>query len=71
MLVFITFYRVSERVFLMQQAHIVDRLVRITNFYEKIDEFNDKPVLTLGQHSRVQYSTRPIPYEQVKGIVEK
>ena len=55
----------------MQQAHIVDRPVRITNFHEKIDEFNDKPVLTLGQHSRVHYSTRPIPFEQVKGIVEK
>ena len=55
----------------MQQAHIVDRPVRITNFHEKIDEFNDKPVLTLGQHSRVDYSTRPIPFEQVKGIVEK
>ena len=55
----------------MQQVHIVDRPVRITNFHEKIDEFNDKPVLTLGQHSRVDYSTRPIPFEQVKGIVEK
>ena len=55
----------------MQQAHIVDRPVRITNFHEKIDKFHDKPVLTLGQHSRVGYSTRPIPFEQVKGIVEK
>ena len=55
----------------MQQAHIVDRPVRTTNFHEKIDEFNDEPVLTLSQHSRVHYSTRPIPIEQVKGIVEK
>ena len=55
----------------MQQAHTVDRPVRITHFHEKIDEFNDKPVLTLGQQSRVQYSTRPIPFEHVKGIVEK
>ena len=55
----------------MQQAHIVDRPVRTTNFHEKIDEFNDEPVLTLSQHSRVHYSTRPIPFEQVKGIVEK
>ena len=51
---------------LMQQAHTVDRPVRIKNFNEKIDEFNDKPVLTLGQQSRVQYSTRPIPFEHVK-----
>ena len=56
---------------LMQQAHTVDRPVRIANFHEKIDEFNDKPVLTLGQQSRVQYSTRPIPFEHVKRIVEK
>ena len=56
---------------LMQQAHTFDRSVRITNFYEKIDDFNDKPVLTLGQQSRLQYSTRPIPFEHVKGIVEK
>ena len=56
---------------LMQQAHTVDRPVRIVNFHEKMDEFNDKPVLTLGQQSRVQYSTRPIPFEPVKGIVEK
>ena len=55
----------------MQQAHTVDRPVRITNFHEKIDEFNDKPVSTLSQQSRVQYSTRPIPFEHVKGIVEK
>ena len=38
---------------LMQQAHTFDRSVRITNFYEKIDDFNDKPVLTLGEQSRV------------------
>ena len=38
---------------LMQQAHTVDRPVRITNFHEKIDEFNDKSVSTLGQQSRV------------------
>ena len=38
---------------LMQQAHTVDRPVRITNFHEKIDEFNDKPVSTLSQQSRV------------------
>ena len=37
---------------LMQQAHTVDRPVRITNFHEKIDEFNDKPVLTLGQQGQ-------------------
>ena len=55
----------------MQQAHTVDRPVKITNFHEKIDAFNDKPVLTLGQQSRVHYSTRPIPFEHVKGIVEK
>ena len=39
----------------MQQAHSVDRPVKITNCHEKIDEFNDKPVLTLGQQSRVKY----------------
>ena len=44
---------------LMQQAHAVDRPVTITNVYKKIDHFNDKPVLTLGQLLRVQYSTRP------------
>ena len=55
----------------MQQAHTVDRPARITNFHEKIDEFNDKPILTLGQQSRVQYSTRPVPFEHVKGIAEK
>ena len=56
---------------LTQQAHTVDRPVRITNFHEKIGEFNDKPVSKLVQQSRVQYSTRPIPFEHVKGIVEK
>ena len=53
----------------MQQAHTVDRPVRITNFHEKIGEFNDKRVSKLVQQSRVQYSTRPIPFEHVKGIV--
>ena len=56
---------------LMQQAHTVGSPVTITNFHEKTGEFNDKPVLTLGQQSRVQYSTRPILFEHVKGIVEK
>ena len=37
----------------------------------KIDEFNDKPVLTLGQQSTVQYSTRPIPFEHAEEVVEK
>ena len=32
---------------LMQQTHNVERPVRITNFHEKIDELNDKPVLIL------------------------
>ena len=56
---------------LLKQVHTVDRPVRITNYHGKIDEFNDKPVLTLGQQSRVQYSTRSIPFEHVKRIVEK
>ena len=55
----------------MQQAHTVDRPVRITNFHEKIGEFNEKRVSKLVQQLRVQYSTRPIPFEHVKGIVEK
>ena len=32
----------------MQHAYIVDRLLKITNFHEKIDEFNEKPMLKLG-----------------------
>ena len=56
---------------LMQQTHNVERPVRITNFHEKIDELNDKPVLILDQQSRLQYSTRPIPLEHGKGIVER
>ena len=55
----------------MQQARTVDRPLRITNFHEKIDDSNDKPVLKLGQQSRVQYTARPIPFEHAKGIVEK
>ena len=54
----------------MQHAHTVDRPVKITHFHEKIDEFNKKPLLTLGSQSK-GYSTKLIPFERVKGIVEK
>ena len=56
---------------LMQQTHNVERPVRITNFHKKIDELNDKSALILDQQSRLQYSTRPIPLEHGKGIVER
>ena len=55
----------------MQHAHMIDRPVKITNFHEKIDEFNEKPLLTLGNQLKVEYSTKMIPFETVKGIVEK
>ena len=55
----------------MQHAHMVDRPVKITNFHENIDEFNEKSVLTLGNQSKVEYATKLIPFEKVKGIVEK
>ena len=50
----------------MQHAYIVDRLMKITNFHEKIDEFNEKPMLKLGNQPKVEYSTKLTPFETVK-----
>ena len=55
----------------MQHAHMVDRPVKITNFHENIDEFNEKSVLTLGNQPKVEYATKLILFETVKGNVEK
>ena len=55
----------------IQHAHMVDRPVKITSFHEKTDEFNENLVLTLGNQPKVEYSAKLIPFETVKGIVEK
>ena len=52
----------------MQHAHMIDRPVKITNFHEKIDEFNEKPLLTLGNQLKVEYSTKMIPLKQLKEL---
>ena len=50
---------------IMQHVRTVDRPVKNTNFREKIDEFSKKPVLALGNQSKVEYSIKLIPFETV------
>ena len=49
----------------MQHARTVDRPVKNKHFHEKIDEFNKKPVLALGNQSKVEYSIKLTPFETV------
>ena len=56
---------------IMQHVRTVDRPVKNTNFREKIDEFSKKPVLALGNQSKVEYSIKLIPFETVTWILEK
>ena len=50
---------------IMQHARTVDRPVKNKHFHEKIDEFNKKPVLALGNQSKVEYSIKLTPFETV------
>ena len=54
---------------IIQHAHTVERPVKSTNFHDKIDKFNKKPLLTLENQSKVEYSTKLIPFETVKGSI--
>lgn len=47
----------------MNSAQLTDKPV--LNFIEKIDEFNDKPLLTLANQSTVEYSKENIPFTKV------
>ena len=55
---------------MIQHSHTVGRPVKITNFQENVYKFNKKSVWTLGNQSK-EYLTKLIPFERVKGILEK
>ena len=55
---------------MIQHSHTVGRPVKITNFQENVYKFNKKPVWTLENQSK-EYLTKLIPFERVKGILEK
>ena len=52
-------------IILSYKSHVrcsTDRPIKITQFYEGIDEFNEKPILTLGEQAKVKHSSKVIPF---------
>ena len=45
--------------------------VKVTNFIETINEFNNQPLLKLGDRSTVEISTRMLPFEKVRERVQQ
>ena len=50
----------------MHAAQLKDKPIKMKNFYEKLDEFQGKPVVTLGEQSVVEYSDVSIPFSKVQ-----
>ena len=55
----------------MTKAKDLDKPVKLSNYTEKLDEFTTKPLLMLASRSSILYSEKNIPYNKVKGVVEK
>lgn len=55
----------------MAAAKLKDKPVKVLNFMERTDEFRGKQILTLGDKSRVEYSSQHIPFSKVEEKVKK
>ena len=48
---------------LAHNTQATNRLTKITQFHERIDEFSEKPILTLGEQAMAEYLSNIIPFE--------
>ena len=44
---------------------------RKKGFTETINEFDNKPLLKLGEQSEIEFSTQKLPFEKVKELVKQ
>ena len=56
---------------LMQHSQATDQRIKITQFPEKIDKFNEKLILTLGEQAKVEYSSKIVPFEKFQSALGK
>lgn len=55
----------------IEGARQSDRPVKVTNFIETINEFDNQPLLKLGDRSTVEISTKVLPFEKVRERVQQ
>lgn len=55
----------------MSAANLKDAPIKLSNYVDKVDEFNNCQVLTLVDRSTAEFSTHDIPFEKVRHKLEK
>ena len=55
----------------MENAFKSDKPIKLRNFTETINEFENKPLLKLGEQSEIEFSTQKLPFEKVKELVKQ
>ena len=55
----------------LSAANLKDEPVKISNYIDKIDEFDNCQVITLVDRSTAEFSTANIPFEKVRHKLEK
>ena len=55
----------------MENAFKSDKPIKLRNFTETINEFDNKPLLKLGEQSQIEFSTQKLPFEKVKELVKQ
>ena len=56
---------------LIQHSQATNQPIKISQFPEEIDEFNEKLILTLGEQAKVEYSSKIIPFEKFQSVAGK
>ena len=55
----------------MNAANLKDALIKLSNYVDNVDEFNNCHVLALVDRSTAEFSTLDIPFEKVRHKLEK
>lgn len=55
----------------LNKAKTTDKPVLIKDYREKYDDFNKTSLFTLNNKTSIEYSTRDIPYGDIKGVIQK
>ena len=55
----------------MSEANLKDAPIKLSNYIDKVDEFNNCQVLALVDRSTAEFSTLDIPFEKVRHKLEK
>ena len=56
---------------ILEKAQLSDKAVKITNFTESLNDFEKEMQLKLGHQSIIEYSSKTLPFENIKDLVMK